>query len=240
LKIIEKLREKSLDPTGSEPITLAFLGDSVTQGCFEIYKNSKNKIETVYDISSAYHTYIRQILCTLYPRAPINIINAGVSGGGSAAGLKRLERDVIRFSPDLVVVSFGLNDSTRGMDRLDEYVKNMTEICSALVKNGIEVIVLTTNMMVTKDDFNCTDEDMLKTNELCRNIQNNGTLDAYMQAVREVSKKCGCKLCDCYKKWKFLSENGVDTDLLLSNGINHPTRQMNYMFANSIVEIMFK
>ncbi len=239
MEIISKIRKKAENPHLAEPVTLAFLGDSVTQGCFEIYKNESNSIETVFDISSAYHTYVREILCTLYPRAPINIINAGISGSNAPRGAQRLERDVLRFSPDLVVVAFGLNDSVHGMAGVEMYRKAMSEICSGLVSRGIEVIVMTTNMMVTKQDFNQKDADFLSVSAGCCKRQNDGILDAYMDAAREVAQEYGCKLCDCYKKWKTLYENGVPTDLLLSNGINHPTRQMNRMFANALVETMF-
>ena len=36
MQIIEKLNKKQ-DIFGGKPVTLAFLGDSVTQGCFENY-----------------------------------------------------------------------------------------------------------------------------------------------------------------------------------------------------------
>ncbi len=239
MEIIKKFQNKIVSPNDNEPITLAFLGDSVTQGCFEMYKNAFNRTELVFDIASAYHTYVREILCTLYPRAPINIINAGISGGSAVQGYKRLERDVLRFSPDLVVVAFGLNDANDGIENLATYQTAMTNICTTLVKQGIEVIVLTTNMMVTKKNYNILDKDFARINDICCHIQNDGVLDAYMDAARAVSKACGCRLCDCYQKWKTMYENGVNTDLLLSNGINHPTREMNYLFAHAIVETMF-
>ncbi|MFA7636378.1 MAG: GDSL-type esterase/lipase family protein [Monoglobales bacterium] len=237
MKIIEKIRRKAEDPHGAEPVTLAFLGDSVTQGCFEVFKDQNGNIDTVYDITSAYHTYVRDILCTLYPKAPINIINAGIGGGSSVGGFERLHRDVLKFSPDLVVVAFGLNDATGGLQNLEKYRNAMTGICKTLVENGIEVIVMTTNMMTTSKG---NDESVLEFTEKCANIQNSGVLDEFMKVAAEVSREYGCKLCDCYSKWKKLSENGVNTDLLLSNGINHPTREMNRMFANSIIETLFE
>lgn len=240
MRIIEKLKEKVLSPRNTEPITLAFLGDSVTQGCFEIYKNSSTTIETVFDVSSAYHTYVRDILCALYPNAPVNIINAGISGDTSEGGLDRLERDVLRFSPDLVVVAFGLNDSSGGLENLESYRNNMTKICATLMEKGIEVIVLTTNMMVTKENYNYFDKLLSEVNERCRKTQNEGVLDAYMNVAVEVAESCGCPVCDCYKKWKTLHKNGVNTDLFLSNGVNHPTREMNKMFAYSLIKTMFQ
>ena len=41
-------------------------------------------------------------------------------------------------------------------------------------------------------------------------------------------------------KWKLLSQNGVDTTALLANGINHPSREMAWMFAYSLLETMMR
>lgn len=111
MKIIEKIRKKSLCLRDSSPITIAFLGDSVTQGCFDVYRTSENSAETYFDAEHAYHSLLRKIFGMLYPNVPLNIINAGISGDSASDGLKRLERDVLRVSPDLCVVCFGLNDS---------------------------------------------------------------------------------------------------------------------------------
>ena len=48
MKIIDKLNAKQ-DIYGEKPVTIAFLGDSVTQGCFECYIKEDGKIETVFD-----------------------------------------------------------------------------------------------------------------------------------------------------------------------------------------------
>ena len=79
LKISEKLCEKAKDNINAPHVTIAFLGDSVTQGCFEIRKKG-NGIETVHDNNNAYHAHLSKILALLYPTVPVNIINAGVSG----------------------------------------------------------------------------------------------------------------------------------------------------------------
>jgi lysophospholipase L1-like esterase len=41
---------------------------------------------------------------------PVEIVNAGIPGTSSIHGLRRLRRDVIELKPDLVLLSFGLND----------------------------------------------------------------------------------------------------------------------------------
>ena len=111
MKIVEKLKAKNTDILNSKPITIAFLGDSVTQGCFECYLTSETTLQTVFDYQNAYSTRLKEILNILYPSVQFNIINSGISGDGTTFGLERLERDIIAYNPDLCVVSFGLNDS---------------------------------------------------------------------------------------------------------------------------------
>ena len=41
MKFIEKLAKKQNNLYGAASATIAFLGDSVTQGCFEIYESGK-------------------------------------------------------------------------------------------------------------------------------------------------------------------------------------------------------
>ena len=48
----------------------------------------------------------------------------------------------------------------------------------------------------------------------------------------------GITVCDVYSKWKKLAET-TDTTLLLANRINHPTREMHDLFADSLFETIF-
>ena len=98
MKIMNRIHEKANDNANKPGVTIAFLGDSVTQGCFELYKKSDGSIETVFDKTNAYHTYLNRILSLLYPSVPVNIINAGISGDNATHGFERLERDVLRYA----------------------------------------------------------------------------------------------------------------------------------------------
>ena len=118
MKVVEKIKLKQEDLLNSQPITIAFLGDSVTQGCFECYLTSPTTLETVYDSASSFSNRLKELFAILYPKAPINFINAGVSGDSAVGGLKRIDRDVLKYNPDLVVVGFALNDSCAGINGL--------------------------------------------------------------------------------------------------------------------------
>ncbi len=240
MQIIQKMAEKQKDNWGKSGVTIGFLGDSVTQGCFELYEKDNGALETYFDQSSTYHGYVAKILSTLYPSVPVNILNAGISGGNATQGAERIEKDLICHKPDMVVVCFGLNDAMNGLSGLGSYTTALKEIFAALKEAEIETIFLTPNMMNT--DISCHLEKELFRNA-ARNtekIQNEGVMDAYMEAAMEVCRQMGVTVCDCYGKWKKMAEGGVVISNLLANHINHPLRKMNWLFAVSLVETMFE
>ena len=239
MKIIEKIANKSKNLMNGDIPTIAFLGDSVTQGCFEVYMPEDNNVETVYDAENAYHHQVAKIFSMLYPNTPINIINAGISGDNARHGYERLKKDVLRFSPDLVVVSFGLNDATNGQDEGIEAYKTALKNIFTDVKNaGSEVIFLTENMMNTYIFYGMKDKFIKDIAQQTMDTENSGMLKKYFEAAKVTAKECGVAVCDVYSKWRTLAKNGVDTTALLSNDINHPAREMNWLFAYSLVETM--
>ena len=235
-KFIQKIVAKQQRNSENSGVTVAFLGDSVTQGCFEIYRKSENGLDTVYDKTSAYHKYFADIFTVLCPNVPVNIINAGISGGSAPHALKRLERDVLRHNPDLTVVCFGLNDSGQGLDNMNKYTDALSEILDALKANGSEVVFMTPNMMCTYASYRIEDDWFKSIAEDVSKTQNNGVLEAYLEAAKKLCKEKDVTVCDCYAKWKRLSDLGIDITELLANRINHPTREMNWLFAYSLVE----
>ena len=62
MKITELLKEKQQSMRKNKPVTIAFLGDSVTQGCFECFMELNGDINTIHDYKSAYSTRVREIL----------------------------------------------------------------------------------------------------------------------------------------------------------------------------------
>lgn len=233
------LVQKKDDLYGCKPVTVAFLGDSVTQGCFEVYPVGETALETIYDVQSAYSTKFRQLLATVCPKAPVNIVNAGISGGGAPNGLERLERDVLAYHPDLAVVCFGLNDCTRGMEHIGEYTDALTGIFVRLREEGIETVFMTPNMVSDSVSWHIQEPRFKELAAMLAGIQKGGTLDSYMDAAREAAAKCGVRVCDCYSRWRKLNRLGIDTTDLLSNYLNHPTRDMHWLFANALFETLF-
>ena len=67
-----------------------------------------------------------------------------------------------------------------------------------------------------------------------------GLLDRHVEWGIKAANDCGVRVCDVYAKWKLMESNGVDTNELMSNYINHPTREMNWLFAISLLEQMMQ
>ena len=239
MNIAKLLAARQNDMYQSKLPTIAFLGDSVTQGCFELYRLGERH-STVFDQKSAYSNRVAEILAMLYPKCRVNIINAGISGDSTKGGLERLERDVLTYKPDLTVVCFGLNDCCGGIEKAERYAERLGMIFDALTEAGSEVIYMTPNMMCTTPSPLTNDEYFKKLEDKFLALQNGGVLDAFIEAGRRVASDRGVRVCDVYAKWKALADNGVNVTALLSNGMNHPTREMHYLFAYSLVEEMMK
>ena len=238
MKFLKKLAERQNSFYSDLGVNIVAFGDSVTQGCFECYITEKGQVETVFEAKYGYHHILEDIFSTLYPNVPINYIYAGISGDNAHGGLIRLERDVLQYSPDLTVVSFGLNDSTRGEKGLEIYSDSLRQIFNKLRESGSEVIFLTENMMNTSVNHNEMKDTLASIAENTAAVQNSGMLTEYFNEAKRVAEECGVNVCDVYSKWQAMYDRGVDINHLLSNSINHPIRPMHSLFAYSLLDVL--
>ena len=237
MEIKNKFALKQDNLVGEKPITIVFLGDSVTQGCYECYLTSPTSLQTVFDYKSAYSTRVKEILNILYPNVQINVINSGISGDSARVGLSRLERDVLSYNPDLVVVSYGLNDAVIGDKQA--YLSSLEGIFSAVKASGAEVIFLTQNFMNTEVSVHLRDELFIKLANDFGKIQNEGRLKEYFDGAKALCEKSGVEVVDLYSVWEKLYGAKVNVTELLSNKLNHPIREFHYYMAMKIVEKIF-
>lgn len=105
-----------------EQVTIVALGDSNTEQTF----HTRGQMGWPYLLQTA--------LYMKYGANKVIMINAGCSGEGAGGGLQRLDRDVLRFEPDLVIICYWGND----MDSLRQIVE-------AVRKRGGEVLLRTPN-----------------------------------------------------------------------------------------------
>ena len=224
MKVKEKLL---LDKNGLEkygPITIVAFGDSVTHGAVGA---GEINYETVY------WNRLRKKLNNVRNYVPINVINAGIGGDKSKRAVSRMDKQVMIHDPDLVIICFGLNDVNWEKEAYLNALSTMFKKCKDA---DIDVIFMTPNMLNTyvTDD---TEEKFLEYAKKTADMQNGGRMDEYMSAACRLAGEMGVAVCDCYSKWKKLSET-QDTTLLLANRINHPTEEMHELFAQSLFEMI--
>ena len=224
-----KIKEKiNLDYNGlieHGPINIVAFGDSVTHGALL----NSNNYETVY------WNLLRKKINEVRNYVPVNVINAGIGGINARDSIGRIDSQVLCHNPDLIIVCFGLNDVN---DPLEVYLSSLKTIFEKCKASGSEVIFMTPNMLNTyvADDAPERYRDYAG---VTAEYQNSGRMDNYMESAVNLANEMGVKVCDCYKKWKKLSETEDITKLLI-NRINHPTPEMHELFANSLFELIFE
>ena len=227
MKIKEKLNMTKEQLIENGPITIVALGDSVTHGVLM----GEINFETVYWNRLKKRIAAINAPC---PYVPVNVINAGIEGTTAKIALKRLDKQVLAHNPDLVIVCFGLNDCG---GELEDYVESMRTIFRRCRESGADVIFLTPNMMCTYVAEDCAGF-LRGVAAGCAEGQNSGRMDRYIEAAVTMAQEEGIPVCDCYAKWKEMSKT-VDTTMLLSNRVNHPTAAMHQLFSDSLFDMIF-
>ena len=242
MKICEKLAARSQNAGACAPVLIAFIGDSVTHGCFEVYMDHKNEIGVVYEPDQGYPYRLKQRLDALYPAGNVSILNAGVSGETAADGARRLERDVLARRPDLVVIAFALNDSMAPDVEvgLAAYRAAMADMIARVHESGAECIVQTPSHMCAYVPSAVKDAQLREIAAQAAQVQNTGVLARYAQAAREAAAAQGVPVADAFAVWERMARCGVDTTALLANHINHPTRQAHDIFVAALLDVILK
>lgn len=225
MKLVEKLKMDRDALVINGPINIVAFGDSVTHGGFA---------GSEVDQEAVYHHLLKKRILEIGEYIPVNVINAGIGGLTAAQSLERMERHVFSHSPDLVIVSFGLNDVN---GTLEEYLGALRNIFESCQRHGTDAIFMTPNMLNTYVAEG-TEEKHIPYAHITAEYQNSGKMDDYMSAAVALAKEMGIAVADCYRKWKELAKT-QDTTMLLDNRINHPTRQMHQLFADTLFETIF-
>ncbi|MGN0166382.1 MAG: SGNH/GDSL hydrolase family protein [Lachnospiraceae bacterium] len=119
----ERLQNVLNKAASGEEITVAYIGGSITYGYTvqpdECYAYLFTKwLETNFETS-------------------VNYVNAGISGTPSVLGNLRVERDVLTYNPDLVLVEFAVNDGYE-----DEYRNSYESLITKILSYETEPAVM--------------------------------------------------------------------------------------------------
>lgn len=188
--------------SGSAPVRIVCFGDSITG---------------VY-----YHTGSRRAWCDMlglsvqkaYPKAKIEMVNAGISGHTTVNALARIESDVLDRKPQLVVVKFGMNDVTRV--KIDDFERNMNSIVEQCQAAGAAVVLCTPNSVIENG------------------ARPNAKLKEFSSRVRKVAVAHKLLLVDLFSAWQEIrKEDALAWRLLMSDAI-HPNMNGHKRFAELI------
>ena len=180
-----------LESGSGKPVKVVCFGDSVTG----LYYHTGGV--------RAYTDFLGIALRRLYPKAKIEMINAGISGHTTDNGLARMEKDVVFHRPDIVTVMFGLNDLGKS-GNIDAYRVNLGRIVDRVRAAGGETILCTPNSVITTERRPF--EGLVK----------------YCQVVREVAAAKKVQLCDSFAEFeKMRAEDELAWRMTLSDEI-HP------------------
>ena len=208
------------------PITIVAFGDSVTHGAVGAGEM---------DYETVYWNLLKRKILSVRNYVPVNVINAGIGGIDAKDSVKRIESQVLKHEPDLVIVCFGLNDVNGS---LEDYINSLETIFEKIKQSGADIIFMTPNMLNAYVSEK-TEEMYMEYAAVTAEYQTGGKMDLFMKAAVSLAEKMDVAVCDCYSKWKELSEK-CDTTALLANYINHPLRQMHKLFSDMLFDIIFK
>jgi sialidase-1 len=210
-----------------KPGSIIMFGDSTTapRGSLKVYAT---RVETV--LQSAGST--------------LGVFNAGIGGNTTRDALKRLQADVLRYKPRLVVMQFGINDSavnvwqkppaTAPRVPLAEYLANIRRMVTAAQDAQAKVILMTTNPLrwtpklkevYGKPPYDPTSEDGF----------DSATLAGYNVALHKLAAELKVPLVDVHAAYPdFAAKHQTTIEGMLLDGM-HPNDLGHELVAELLV-----
>ena len=177
---------------------IIFLGDSITQAGAG---------------PQGYVTLVRKALEQQHPDLKTEVIGAGISGNRVPDLEKRLEKDVLKKKPSIVVIYIGINDvwhSIRGRGTpKDQFEAGLKNMITQIQKGGARVVLCTPSVIGEKHDGS---------NKLDK------MLDEYSEVSRKVAQENKAQLFDLRKSFltqlKKVNDKNVDKKVLTTDGVH--------------------
>jgi len=200
---LSKVRDRL---ASGKPVVIVCLGDSVTA----VHYHSGGR--------RAYPELLAEALERQFPAAKLRVINAGISGDDTTAGLSRLTDDVLAHQPDLVTVMFGLNDIANLSS--EQFNDNLSNIVRRIQGNGCTALI-------------CTPNDIEDTP-----LRTRRALAKYVGIARQVAVECGAPLADAHRDFEAVRQCVTNEfDALFSDPI-HPNLAGHRRLATTVAEAL--
>lgn len=203
-------------------LTIVAFGDSITAA---VEQKLENRWPTMLELA----------LRARFPDAELKVINAGVGGNTTREGIARIESDVLRHNPDLVLVEFG-NDGTPEENRhvpYDEFIANLDCIRAKVSErsNGRTVLLVFTPII---DAWHSAAFPSLTA---WRNGGQDASQEQYRHRMRQFAITRELTLADADRALRSAMAKHGDGEYILPDGV-HVTEQGNRLVAQVAFEIV--
>lgn len=154
------------------------------------------------------------------------VINSGIGGDSLSDGLQRLERDVLRFSPQLTIISFGMNDSCN--PDIASFRDNLRTMIDKIRQKGSSVLLRTPNPIINMENGT----ELLELSGIRYRVEE------YAEAIVETAKSEGTWLVDHYSLWKksMASKYRGEMMMLMGNCM-HPNANGHRRFYHELAPV---
>lgn len=164
------------------------------------------------------------------------VINSGIGGNSSTDLLARIDEDVLKQNPDLVIVMVGTNDmlNSRKMASYQQFASNLSEIVNQLKQNSAKVVLLAPLTVDAQFLFERHDKKLF--DELP-----NEKMDSARKIVSRIAKEKQVYFIDIFQKFQDLGLPRHNEDLFIMNPKNsgfrdgvHPTALGYFLIAENV------
>ena len=186
--------------SGDQTFRLDALGDSLTNGWM---------------VQKGYLDYLSEMLRERYPIARIELNNLGLPGDTARGGLFRLQSQIIKGTPDAIIIQFGINDlfSDIPAENYKENVSSMIQLIREAY--GAEII------LVTSVCFESPGE--------------NTAINEFYQKLAELADTYSLPLAKVHDYWQSKLKSGIPYESIVKNDYVHPTEAGYRLMAEAIM-----
>jgi len=192
------------------PLTMVGYGDSWMAGAA-----ATGFIGTDRNLIPSFINQFRDYLLTINPN--ITFINTGGSGYSSADGLTNFQIKVLDFTPDYLILNFGINDwdGKNEVNRVlvPDFITNMQNMIDQAILNDIKVILYTSGVVsLATKTYNYVDE-RAGTAVKYSPIPEDGLtykFKDYLTAVRNLATQNNLMLIDSFDRMDKACDAGMD------------------------------
>lgn len=215
----DKLKRTLTKLKNKEGLNLFIYGDSISTGA-----NSTGYLN-VYPYKASWPNRVVDSLQRYYS-GNINLINKSVGGWTSQDAIRDLESNgwVTDYNPDLVILGFGMNDATHGIDKIT-YKHCLYNIISNIRQYNSQCEFILIGTMLA--------------NPMAKNQSKNQI--SYYQVLEEIAdNEEGIISVNIGKMHQMILNKGKKYIDMTSNNVNHPNDFMAGIYAMNILSLLLE